>query len=181
MFNRKISMAVSKEQQKAYNREYYLKHRDAIRKATKQYADSNRVVVRARSRKRALETKEQNNERARAWYVANKQLMIDRAKDWKKKHPDSVRANTRDYASRRSNAIGRFTSYDYTKLLNRYKGMCAYCSSSKANSIDHVVPLSKGGTNYIGNILPVCSTCNSSKAAKNLYTWRRTSGRLLAI
>lgn len=174
-------MAYSKEQARAYNQAYYLKNREKINAAVKKYAQENRDVVRARARKRAQETKEQNNERARLWYKQNKELMINRAKEWKKNHPDHVRANTRDYATRRRAAIGRFSSRDYIRLLRRQNGLCAYCSANKANSIDHVVPLSKGGSNFIGNILPVCSLCNSSKGYKNLYKWKVTNGRILTI
>lgn len=33
---------------------------------------------------------------------------------------------------------------------------------------DHVVPLSRGGTNYIDNIQPLCGPCNSQKHAKTI-------------
>lgn len=47
-----------------------------------------------------------------------------------------------------------------------------YCKVSKAGTKDHVVPLSKGGTNYIDNIVPACVSCNSSKRDKFLSEWR---------
>ena len=38
-------------------------------------------------------------------------------------------------------------------------------------SIDHVVPLSRGGKHEIENLLPACRSCNSSKGAKLLEEW----------
>jgi 5-methylcytosine-specific restriction endonuclease McrA len=165
-------MSVSKEYYTAYNREYYLKNRERIIARSKAYSEANREQVRAKGRQRALRDKEKNNERAKQWYLANKELMKARAVAWKKANPDKVRANTRDYATRKRKALGSFSTKDYIKLLNRYLGLCAYCGVNKANSIDHVLPLSRGGTNYIGNILPACGSCNYSKGPRTLVEWR---------
>jgi len=37
-------------------------------------------------------------------------------------------------------------------------------------TIDHVVPLSKGGTNYIWNLQPLCRSCNSKRLAVDFRT-----------
>ncbi len=39
---------------------------------------------------------------------------------------------------------------------------CAYCDSP-ASTVDHVVPLVRGGTNFEGNLTPACRSCNSRK------------------
>jgi hypothetical protein len=48
---------------------------------------------------------------------------------------------------------------------------CAYCGQP-ATAIDHIVPLFRGGTNYEGNLAPVCRRCNSSKGTRFLVEWR---------
>jgi 5-methylcytosine-specific restriction endonuclease McrA len=48
---------------------------------------------------------------------------------------------------------------------------CFYCDD-KPNSIDHVIPLSRGGTNHEGNLVPACRRCNSSKNKLLLAEWR---------
>lgn len=67
---------------------------------------------------------------------------------------------------------------DWRRLLNRYDGMCAYCKVAPAESIDHVVPVSRGGSDMIGNYLPACKSCNSSKCDKLLVEWRGTEKRI---
>jgi 5-methylcytosine-specific restriction endonuclease McrA len=64
------------------------------------------------------------------------------------------------------------TQKDWEKLLNKYDGLCAYCGKEKATQRDHVIPISKGGTDSIGNILPVCGKCNATKATKLLSQYR---------
>jgi len=48
---------------------------------------------------------------------------------------------------------------------------CAYCPA-RATTIDHVLPLVRGGTNYEGNLTPCCKSCNSSKGGLTLVEWR---------
>lgn len=48
---------------------------------------------------------------------------------------------------------------------------CTYCGGS-CESIDHVIPLARGGTNYEGNLVPCCLSCNGSKCASLLVEWR---------
>jgi 5-methylcytosine-specific restriction endonuclease McrA len=50
---------------------------------------------------------------------------------------------------------------------------CAYCGASGDMEIEHVIPISKGGTHAMGNILPACHDCNSSKRAKEVEGWYR--------
>lgn len=56
------------------------------------------------------------------------------------------------------------------ELFAEYNHTCAYCDAP-ATSIDHVVPLSKGGLHIIENLVPACIYCNSSKGAKLLSEW----------
>lgn len=51
---------------------------------------------------------------------------------------------------------------------------CVYCGvllNDKNATIDHVIPLSRGGTNTKGNKVYACVKCNSSKADMLLSEW----------
>ncbi len=46
------------------------------------------------------------------------------------------------------------------------KGTCHYCRKKIASSdltMDHVVPLIRGGKTTRGNVVPVCKECNNQK------------------
>jgi hypothetical protein len=51
----------------------------------------------------------------------------------------------------------------YPKVVEFYGGLCAYCGVSPGVEMDHVIPTSRGGTHEIGNLVPACKPCNSSK------------------
>jgi len=66
---------------------------------------------------------------------------------------------------------GVFTSAEWHKALVDFGESCAYCGSKQGLSQDHVVPISKGGMNNATNIVPACSSCNSSKSDHDMLTW----------
>jgi 5-methylcytosine-specific restriction endonuclease McrA len=48
---------------------------------------------------------------------------------------------------------------------------CTYCGKMTKLTVDHFVPVSKGGNNDINNLIPCCPPCNSSKNAHNPIQW----------
>jgi hypothetical protein len=50
-------------------------------------------------------------------------------------------------------------------------GLCCYCRSERATTLDHVKPKSKGGSSLRSNLLPACQECNHSKGSENWLTW----------
>ena len=46
------------------------------------------------------------------------------------------------------------------------KGVCGYCGQSAPPgelTMDHIVPLARGGRSTKGNVVPACKTCNNAK------------------
>src|SRR5690606_22558633 len=72
--------------------------------------------------------------------------------------------------------INYVSTKDWTRLVRRFEGRCAYCGASGPLHMDHIVPLARGGRHGIGNLLPACASCNCSKGAKLLMEWRRDAG-----
>ena len=54
------------------------------------------------------------------------------------------------------------------------KGACHYCGAPvkpKELTMDHVVPLIKGGRSTKGNVVPACKTCNTNKKSMLPMEW----------
>lgn len=49
-------------------------------------------------------------------------------------------------------------------VLRRDNWTCRYCGGP-ANSVDHVIPFSKGGPNITWNLVAACMPCNTRKGA----------------
>lgn len=101
---------------------------------------------------------------------STKERRADAARAWRLANP----ARARSLVHRRRSLLktGAVSDRDWQRLVNRFGGKCAYCGIDAPMTMDHVVPVSRGGSNTIGNILPACKPCNSSKHARVLTEWR---------
>ena len=48
---------------------------------------------------------------------------------------------------------------------------CVYCFAEEDLSVEHLVPIAKGGRHVIENLTRACLSCNTSKGAKALEEW----------
>ena len=80
----------------------------------------------------------------------------------------------RMYDMRKRSNVGFHTWEQWQDLKAKYGYMCLCCKKVEPEvylCVDHVVPVSKGGSNDISNIQPLCRSCNSRKHAKD-YDFR---------
>lgn len=86
-------------------------------------------------------------------------------------HKAKYRVNRR---GREHAAIGSYNWTDVVKLWALFDKSCAYCRKPLALTdvqAEHVVPISRGGANNIGNLLPSCMPCNADKRDLSLSQW----------
>lgn len=83
---------------------------------------------------------------------------------------EDVRLTRRQYSSSRKRNIYPIPAWVQKELLEKFDGKCAYCQSP-ATTWDHIIPVSKGGNSFPGNIVPCCQPCNSSKKNTDLDEW----------
>jgi len=53
-------------------------------------------------------------------------------------------------------------------VMERDRYACTYCGSDKQLEADHILPLSRGGSNDFVNLATACRSCNLSKGSKDL-------------
>lgn len=96
-------------------------------------------------------------------------------------HPEVVRALSRKRKMRIRGARGSHTEQEWQILLAVYDNLCRYCRvrlTKHNRSRDHRIPIARGGTDGIKNIVPACRSCNSRK---HLSTEKEYVKRLLSL
>ena len=62
----------------------------------------------------------------------------------------------------------RYTAAEWQSLCDIVGHRCLWCGKTEPLTVDHIIPLSKGGRNHIENCQPLCRPCNSKKATKTM-------------
>lgn len=73
---------------------------------------------------------------------------------------------------RHKNGI-ELTEKQWEIAKNYFGNVCCYCGKKTKLTKDHIVPLHKGGRLCMENVIPCCTSCNSSKRDNNIWEWYR--------
>jgi 5-methylcytosine-specific restriction endonuclease McrA len=84
---------------------------------------------------------------------------------------ENKRHNQMEYKRKKRGADGHFTVKEWKQLKQNCGNMCLCCKKTEPEirlEADHIIPISRGGSNYIANIQPLCRSCNARKSAKTI-------------
>jgi 5-methylcytosine-specific restriction endonuclease McrA len=145
-----------------------------------------------RKQKLTREQWERIKENERRYYWKHREKRIAKAKKWNKEHPEKHKEGVKKWIkthwekakqylynsrAKRKKAKGKFTLEEWENKKREFNYKCAMCGISEKEllnktgiglTVDHIIPLSKGGTNNIQNIQPLCLKCNRIKNNKCL-------------
>ena len=122
----------------------------------------------------------------KAWMRANRKHVNERGYAYNRAHPEERRAvaaaTGRMRRARKTSSTGRHTAADVAALFEAQRGRCAYCRQrlkGRARHLDHIIALSRGGTNDRRNLQILCPPCNLAKSAKDPIVFAQELGLLL--
>lgn len=116
----------------------------------------------------------------RAWVKANPELRRKHKQEsylrhaeterkrnvaYNKAHPEERRLAKIRRRGRERGAAGSYTLKEFSLICEKQGGKCAHCKKKCKLTVDHIVPLSKGGTDFAYNLQALCSHCNTQKLA----------------
>ena len=169
-----------------YKRAYAQANAETLRKYRREYFATNSGVLLAKQKTRYEANKTAILERQHAYYVANIDIIRVRHRAYYEANAETIREYNRKLAAanperrlaefhkRRARIKGNGGSYTIAQkraLQEAQGGHCAYCGRLEEITIDHIIPISQGGSNDISNICFACWRCNLSKREKTPEEW----------
>jgi len=152
---------------RAANSEKYL---EQSRKVYHGNIEKNRAYKREEARRNIEQRKQYAAKRRDENY--EKVISIERASRQKNKEKNRPAKNARQQIRNRIVQGQVFTIFD-KDLRRLYSQPCTSCGTKENLSIDHIIPLSRGGSHSIGNMMTLCRSCNSSKGNKTIVEWKK--------
>jgi hypothetical protein len=135
------------EETKAYNKQYHLDNKEK----EKEYQEQH---------------KEQIAQNKKNYYLRNKEKCKERSSQWEKSHREKYNRWHKNRDLRKRSASGNGISHeDWETILERDK-KCLWCEALDDLTLDHVIPIAKGGKHDISNAQVLCRKCNSKKNTK---------------
>jgi 5-methylcytosine-specific restriction endonuclease McrA len=117
-------------------------------------------------------TPEEVKANQKRWYQEHREELLKRQAAYNRSAAGKA-AKRRNEHHRRA-VIGIYTEEQLQARIDFYGRRCYLCGCdwdalpSKQKHIEHVIPLSRGGTNWPANLRPACEPCNLKKGLAKL-------------
>ena len=143
----------NRERHREYQRNYRLEHAEECK---------------ARNDKWRKENPEKTVEYGRKYTENHPGANNESSANWRRTHVEHKRILTRQRRAKIKEAPGTITTQEWESVRAKYGPACLCCGEIKPLTMDHVVPIVNGGHHVVGNVQPLCLSCNSSKGTKTI-------------
>lgn len=166
---------------KQHGREWCEQNRPKRREQSKQaYLRERRINLKqqlARRRRYYQKNRERIRAHVKGQRIANPERFrsVDHARYWR--NSEKRRHQSRVARAKRSGISCYLNLEQWRQLLRRLHFRCAYCGTKltkKNRSLDHKIPLLRGGTNDITNLVPSCLRCNQRKHLQTAEEFKKS-------
>lgn len=154
---------------KARNESFRERHPERVAAAVRRYDEQHREERNQKARDRRLNNPERVVEIRARHYRKHPERNRARVSKFKKAHKNRYVAYRHNYFAQLRQNGGTVLAAEWEYILEKFGRRCLKCGRSEPQiriTMDHIVPISKGGKHTKENIQPLCISCNSSKKQK---------------
>ncbi len=159
----------NKHSRRQYQREWRRKNIEKVRRQGRDRMRRWRIKHPEKGKQYSEQHKVETAERGRRWRKNNKERVNRYRRDHYRKFPEKDLFRTKRRRDRMRNAGGTHTLQEWEMLKKEYDYYCPACGKCEPKiklTEDHIIPISKGGSDNIKNIQPLCGSCNIKKFNK---------------
>lgn len=143
------------------------------------YYKENKEKINARNAKWRADNAEKVSAIGERYRIENRDYVLASKRAWAKRNPEAIKAKENARRALEISAEGRYCKADVLQKLEAQDFKCVYCFCELMDvsyHVDHIMPLSLGGSNWPDNIQCLCPTCNLRKGAKHPDDWHKEIG-----
>jgi 5-methylcytosine-specific restriction endonuclease McrA len=149
---------------------YYYRHHEKNLARGKTYDDAHREEKRARGRTNSRVYRSTHAEEVAAYMEDYRQRKAEElraySRNYAKAHPEQrVAAEARRRGRKNGALTSDLTHAQWLEIQAAQDHRCWYCGKRCKGKLtqDHIIPLSKGGSHTLHNVIGACRACNSKK------------------
>jgi hypothetical protein len=143
--------------------QYAAYERDRVRRFKERFGEEAPILF--------LAYKEEQNRQRREWRANNRERYRKGHREGAKKRywRDIETSRHKDclYQHKRRHAVGWHSLEEWRGVCERQGHRCAMCHKECKLERDHIISVTKGGSNYISNIQGLCRSCNARKGNRS--------------
>lgn len=165
------------ERRRQTDKDYHERHKERRNAAHREWAAANEDKL-IEYRKANVDKIRETRARHR---IKNAERLAEYGKEYRAKNKELINWHTRKRRALRLSAGGTHTQQDIDEILKAQRGKCAYCRAKLGSQfhVDHIVPLSAGGSDARSNLQCTCASCNRRKNSKRPEEFARIIGLLI--
>jgi 5-methylcytosine-specific restriction endonuclease McrA len=174
-----------KECKKLHGQQYYIDNKETFKTKRAVYQKAHLAEQYVHNQAWRKRNVEKVREAGKRQYASNPKHYQEVKSNWREANLVKVKAHQEKYrlhhmpkmaekthkyrARKRLNGVYQVSEKELIKL---YSSPCIACGTTKRISVDHIIPIVRGGTHGIGNLQSLCLKCNSSKNDRTMSEWK---------
>lgn len=171
------NQAMCRPCQKVYKKAWREANREKVNSDARRYSNEHRGERRESTKTWREEHREERREYDRKYYAEHREERREYVRMYRSEHREKnplavyVRNKLASGKARTLEVGGEVCCIPWRDAARLLRAPCARCGG-KADSLDHLIPTSRGGRHSIGNLVALCVPCNASKGNKTWIEWR---------
>jgi hypothetical protein len=160
------------EKHRQQSRLYRQNNLEKVKLKNKKWREANKDYISKRGKEWRKLNRDNFLEYLSRYRTKNRKELLEKKREYYYANPEQAKKGRRIRRAREKSAHSvSIPSTHLCERTNQFQQKCAYCVTGDYEHWDHFIPIAKGGSEALGNLVPACKGCNLSKHACDPLEW----------